>query len=101
MTRLSPQSDSDKEPQQVLLVPTTLCLSGKGPMGAHVPVERVESYLDLVNEAMVGKDLQTRSKWPESGTPVKDASPRSSNCLMGSQLHSAGTGPRKKQPHRF
>ena len=58
----------------MLLVPTTLCMSSKGPRVAHMPVERAESYLDLVNEAMVGKDLETRDKWPESGTPVKDAS---------------------------
>ena len=50
-------------------------MSSKKPRGAHVSVEETKNfYLDLLEEATVGKDLETRDKWPESGTPTKGAS---------------------------
>lgn len=49
-------------------------MSSKKPRGAHVPVEETKNFLDLLEEATVGKDLETRDKWPESGTPTKGAS---------------------------
>lgn len=47
--------DNEREPQEVLLVLTSLCLSSKRPRGAHVPVEGTESYLDSGEEATGGK----------------------------------------------
>lgn len=65
--------DSERATQEVILVPTSLCVSSKGHRGAHVPVEETEKYLDPGEEATVGKGLETRSKWTESGTSMKGA----------------------------
>lgn len=38
-----------------------------------MPVEGAECYLDLSEEATVGKNLEARNKRPESEIPVKVA----------------------------
>lgn len=71
----------------------------QGTGGAHVPAEGTENSLDLVDEATVGRF----GNWRQMAK-IKDSCEGcqcgNSNCGWD-QLHSAGTDPRKKQPHPF